>query len=227
MSKECVNCSHFSDWSYDDGTPICDYEDEQGNCGYEYCPYNDHAEIRNKGMKIEIDSGFMRDYIRHTIINTVEEKACNIATLEVQRIIDAETKESIRQKVKSKIDEKINSVVDRAFDEFLDGNIVVGGGFLSDTKSMTRREYIAKEIEKKLSDININKIKSTANEQAKVQIDVFTRNLREDINQNIKTYFDEATRQTLTENVVSMLMCNDTYKKLSDSMGRLLPQGDK
>ena len=205
LSKECEDCKYFEGWSWDDGMPICTHEDESGNKGAEYCPYNDQAMIRNKGMKIEIDSGFMSDYIRHTIENTIENNAYNIACSEVKRIIDDQMKESIRQKVNKKIDEKINSVIDRAFDEFLDGSILVGGSFLSEAETMTRRQYISKEIEKKLKSIDLGRIKTT----------------------NIKTYFDEATRQTLTENVVSMLMCNDTYKKLSDSMGRLLPQGNK
>ena len=227
MSKECEDCKYFEGWSWDDGMPICTHEDESGNKGAEYCPYNDQAMIRNKGMKIEIDSGFMSDYIRHTIENTIENNAYNIACSEVKRIIDDQMKESIRQKVNKKIDEKINSVIDRAFDEFLDGSILVGGSFLSEAETMTRRQYISKEIEKKLKSIDLGRIKTTAESEARTQIDKFAKDLQNRINLNIKTYFDEATRQTLTENVVSMLMCNDTYKKLSDSMGRLLPQGNK
>lgn len=179
MSKDCNSCDYCEGWCWDDGMPQCTYQDEaSGEKGYEYCPYNDQSTIKNNGMKIEIDSGFMSEYIRHTIQNTVDEKAINIAELEVQRIIDDQTKESIRQKVKSKIDEKINSIVDRAFDEFLDHTISVGGGFLSEAKTMTRREYIAKEIEKKLSDINVNKIKSIVDSETKYQIDGYTQKLR-------------------------------------------------
>jgi len=224
MSKECSKCDHFGGWSWDDGTPHCDYEDEQGCRGYEYCPYNDQAEIRNKGMKIEIDSQFMSDYIRHTIQNTVESKAESIASAEVKKIIDDEMREEIRTKVATKVDAKIDSVIDKAFNDFLDAEICIGG-FCS-SKKMTRRQYIAQEVESRLSKIDVGKIKYTAECEAAIQIDKFTKGLQKEINQNIKTYFDESTRQTLTENVVSMLMCSDTYKKLSDGMGRLLPQGE-
>lgn len=225
MSKDCNSCEYCSGWDWSDGTPQCSYEDESsGDRGYEYCPYNDQSTIRNNGMKIEIDSKFMSEYIRHTIQNTVESKADQIARAEVQSIIDDQMKEEIRKKVSANVDSKIDSVIDQAFNNFLDESILVGGGFLEASESMTRRQYIAKQVERKLSGMDVGKIRSAAESEAVIQVDKFTKGLQKEINQSIKTYFDEATRQTLTENVVSMLMCSDTYRKLSDGMGRLLPE---
>ena len=65
-----------------------------------------------------------------------------------------------------------------------------------------------------------------AEKEVKRGIDDFERKLKDEINAGIKTYFNTATRQILTDNVVSMLMCNDTYKKLSDSMQTFLPKNE-
>ena len=221
MSKRCEDCEYFNGYDYGDGTPCCDYENSSGDTGYEVCPFNDVASLRKNGINIEIDSGFMTDYIKHTIINTVENKACDIANREVAFIIDSTIKEEIRNKVKEKLDEKIEIEINNALDDFMNGEIHTGG--LYGDSTVTRKKYIANKIEERLSKIDIYSIKSMVENEASNQIDKFTRNLRNEINQSIKTLFDEATRTTLTDNVVSMLMSNDTYKRLSESMSSLLP----
>ena len=70
---------------------------------------------------------------------------------------------------------------------------------------------------------NIGKTVFLTREEAESAINTYDRKLRDEINAGIKQYFNAATREVLTENVVSMLMCNDTYKKLSDSMQTFLP----
>lgn len=221
MSKCCEDCEYFNGYNYDDGTPCCDYKNSSGDTGYEMCPFNDVTTLRKKGIKIEIDTGFMDDYIKHTIKNSVENEAHKIAINEVKSIIDNEVKENIRKKVVSKLDERLDQVIDNALNDFLNGEIYSGG--LYGGSLISRKQYIANVIEEKLKKIDSYSIKETAERTARNQIDSFTRQLKDDINSSIKTYFDDVTRSTLTDNIVSMLMCNDTYKKLADSMGRLLP----
>lgn len=222
MSKNCEDCEHFHGYDYSDGTACCDYEDANGEIGYEFCPYNDAASANNKGIKIEIDSGFMSEYIKHTISNTVESKAYEIACRQVKDIINDTIKEEIQSKVKKNLDEKIEALINDALTNFMDGEIHTGGLYGGTT--VTRKKYIADKIEDRLSKVSEYTIKSQVETEVKNQIDKFTRSIRDSINKSIKAYFDDATRAILTENVVSMLMCNDTYKKLSDSMGRLLPE---
>lgn len=224
MSKRCEDCEYFNGYDYDDGTPCCDYENSSGDTGYEVCPFNDVASLRKNGINIEIDSGFMTDYIKHTIKNSVESEAHKIATNEVKSIINSEVKENIRKKVVEKLDEKLDRVIDDALDDFLNGEIHSGG--LYGGSLISRKQYIASVIEDKLKKIDRYSIKETAESAARNQINDFTRQLKEDVNSSIKTYFDDVTRSTLTDNIVSMLMCNDTYKKLADSMGRLLPSSE-
>ena len=80
-------------------------------------------------------------------------------------------------------------------------------------------ELVEKALGKQL-DANM---RETAQREVKSAIDKFSRQLKDEINAGVKQYFDAATRQVLTENVVSMLMSNDTYRRLSESMTTFLP----
>lgn len=213
--KDCRDCEFFEGYDYSDGTPKCNNDG-----GYEACPFNDYTSIKNNGVKIEIDAGFMQDYIRHTLKNTIESTATSIATLEIKNLITDE----IKKKVLAEIDAQVKIAVSNAISEFMNTEITIGGGWYEPERKLTRSAYLAETMQNELnkkfkSDI----LKEYAVKEAKSAIDSYERKLRDEINAGIKTYFDAATRQTLTENVVSMLMCNDTYSKLSNSMQKFLP----
>ena len=220
--KECKQCEFFEGYDYSDGTPICTYE-ENGKCGYEYCPYNDCADAKKQGMRIEIDAGFMHDYILHTMKNTIENQAYSVAVNEVKSFVGGE----IKQKVIAETETQIKSVVEAQIADFMSKDIVIGGGWREPERTLTRQAYLAEVIEKELeARFKSDAIKSYAEAEVKKAINAFERKLKDEINAGIKTYFNEATRNILTENVVSMLMCNDTYQKLSNSMQKFLPTGD-
>lgn len=222
MSKDCKNCEYFHGWDYSDGTPCCNYENKAGDAGYGCCPYNDSATIKNNGIGVEIDTEFMSEYIKHTIINTVNDKAYQVAIDKVQSIINDEVQNAIRERVKTELDDRITDTINNSLNDFMNGSINIGGWY-GNEKLITRKQYIAQQIEEKLSKLDKDSIKSIAQKEATNEIDKFTRNLRNEINSEIKMCFDSATRQALTDNVVSMLMSNDTYKRLSESMSSLLP----
>ena len=213
--KDCRECEYCNGFDWEDGTPCCEYDG-----GYEKCPFNDVSDLKKEGIKIEIDTGFMSDYIRHTLKNTIESKAINIASNEVKNLVT----EDIRQRVKDEMGEQIEKVVSQSISEFMQKEITVGGGWSEPERKLTREQYLSETIENELKhQFKSDAIKSYAQKEVKSAIDKYDRNLRDEINAGIKTYFDTATREVLTQNVVSMLMSNDTYKKLSDSMQTFLP----
>ena len=213
--KECRECEYFEGWDYSDGTPHCTCDG-----GYEECPFNDQSNITNNGIKIEIDTGFMHDYIHHTLKNTIENNAYNVAKEEVKTIVT----EDLRQRIEDEIGEQIEKVVSESISEFMQREITVGGGWSEPERKLTREQYLAETIENELKNqFKSDAIKSYAQRTVKSAIDKYDRDLRDEINEGIETYFDKATREVLTQNVVSMLMCNDTYKKLSDNMQTFLP----
>lgn len=214
--KECKDCEFFNGYCYSDGTPLCDIEG-----GYEQCPYNDYVNTKKDGIKIEIDSGFMHDYIRHTMTNTIESEAYKIARQEIKSLVT----EEIKKKVLAEMDSQIKNVVSQCIEEFMNNEITIGGGWSDPERKLTRNQYLAETIEKELSKtFNGNALKSYAEREAKSAIDKYDKSLRDEINRGIKTYFDSATRDILTENVVTMLMCNDTYRKMSDGLKTFLPE---
>ena len=219
--KDCKECEFFEGYDYSDGTPRCSYS-EDGNCnGYEYCPYNDCSQVKNKGMKIEIDAGFMHDYILHTLKNTIEGTACTIARQEIKTIVN----DDIKKKVSAEIESQIKSVVEEEIQNFMSKDITIGGGWCEPERTLTRQQYLAETIENVLTHkFKSDAMKSYAEKEVEGAIRIFERKLKDEINASIKTCFNEATRQTLTDNVVQMLMCNDTYKRLADSMSNFLPE---
>ena len=218
--KDCKDCEFFEGYDYSEGTPRCSYS-EDGNCnGYEYCPYNDCSQVKNKGLKIEIDAGFMHDYILHTMKNTIEGKAHSVATKEIKSLINQDLKENIIAETKT----QIKSVVENQIAEFMSKDITVGGGWSEPERTITRQQYLAEtvknELEKKFKS---DAIKYYATREVENAINVFERKLKDEINAKIKTTFNEITRQTLTDSVVQMLMCNDTYSRLAENMNKFIP----
>lgn len=213
--KDCRECEYFKGWDYSDGTPNCEYEG-----GYTACPFCDEASTKKNGMKIEIEVDFLTDYIRHTLQNTAHSAAVSIAEREVRAIIDDTTKGA----VKKATEEAIRCQVDKQVAEYLAGDITIGGGWCEPQRTLPREQYMAELIQKELdANFRSNAIKSQISEIARAEIKRFAKGLRDDINRSIKECFNAATRQALTENVVSMLMSNDTYQRLSNSMNSFLP----
>lgn len=212
--KNCRDCGYFNGYNYNDGMPDC-----SNTGGFEDCPYNGETSVTQKGMKIEIDAGFMHDYIQHTISNTVQNEACRIATEEIKRIID----DDIRSKIRSTMEEAVAKCVNDEVDAFMQKEIVVGGGWREPERHLTREQYLGELVETELGKrFKSEEITRYAENAARKAIEDFSRKTKESINANVKTMFNDITRATLTENVVNMLMCSDTYKKLSDSMNRFL-----
>lgn len=217
--KDCKECDFFEGYDYSDGTPRCSYS-ENGCNGYEYCPYNDSTTVIKDGIKIEIDAGFMHDYILHTLKNTIESTACTIACKEVKSIINGD----IRNKVIAEVENQTKSLVEEEIKNFMAKDITIGGGWREPERTITRQQYLAETIEKELdSKFKHDALKSYAEKEVEGAIRTFERKLKDQINESINRCFNEATRQTLTDNVVAMLMCNDTYKRLSESMQSFLP----
>lgn len=213
--KECRECEYFNGYDYDDGTPYCDYDG-----GYEQCPYCDSTNIKQNGFKIEIDAGFLHDYIKHTLKNTIADKSVEIAASEIKSIVTKELKD----KVIDEMQEQIGQIVAKEINEFMQKEITIGGGWSEPQRTLTREQYLSDIVEKKLEEsFKSGGMQKYASNTTKSAIDKFNVALRDEINAGIKTYFSEATRQILTENVVSMLMSNETYQRLSNAMQTFLP----
>lgn len=91
-------------------------------------------------------------------------------------------------------------------DSFKDGKFITKekrsyGGY--DTKEISIKDYIDGEI-------NFSKIKK--------EIDAEVDSIRKDINRRIEKIFDSSTRQMLSDNVLKVLMANETYQKIQSNI---------
>lgn len=216
--KECRECDFFKGYDYSDGTPMCEYDD-----GYENCPYCDSANVKQSGFKIEIDAGFMHDYIVHTLKNTMKDKTDEIARQEIRCIITENMKEEVLGEMRA----QVTGMVSEELDSFMQKEIKVGGGWAEEERTLTRTQYLSELIEDALGKrFKKDELLRQAENAARNAIDKFESGLRNEINEGIKKYFDQATRQILTDNVVSMLMSSETYKRFEASMQNFLPGGD-
>ena len=218
----CKDCEYFNGYDYEDGTPNCHYMTETGNIGYDNCPYNNETDIMKKGINIEIDAGFMSDYIKHTISNTISLEAAERTRETIAHIVNSELKEDILSEAKRQISE----IISKEIADFMAKDITVGGGWNEPSRTISRNDYLSECVANQMEEqINTrNGLKRYAENEVNSAIDKFGRKLKDEINAEIKNYFNEATRQVLTSNVVSMLMDNETYKRLSDSMQHFLPE---
>lgn len=57
--------------------------------------------------------------------------------------------------------------------------------------------------------------------EVKAYLDKEVDKLRQEINKNIKTTFDESTRNMLSQSVLNILMANDTYKKIESNIASI------
>lgn len=213
--KNCEKCEFYGGYDYDYDTEICTHEGGDANC-----PFNDISSLKNNGIKIEIDAGFMHEYIRSTLKNTIESETICVARNEIKNLVAEEMKQEILEEMRS----QIKDVISKAISDFMKKEITIGGTWIEPERKMTREQYLGETIESELKfRFDEDAIKRYAENRVREGIDKYNDSLRDEINAGIKTYFNAATREILTENVVSMLMCNDTYKKLSENIQNFLP----
>lgn len=212
--KDCEKCEYCEGIDYYDGTPNCTCEG-----GASSCPYNDSGDISKNEFKITLDFPDVNDYIKHTVENTVERAIYNIIDKYVRETVRSE----IEQAAKVYAEKSLEKAVDDEIKAYMQKDITIGDCWSSSKRTLSRNDYLSEFTAKAVeSGLSSEKIAKTVTDYCGTTINKLVRNLKEDINFKIKEMFDETTKKALSENVVTMLMAGDTYKKLSDSMGRIL-----
>lgn len=210
--KDCENCEHskyYSDVGYDCGLD----EDEP-------CPYNDEADVKLDGINIVIDAGRMEQYIRNTIRNTVEKTAREVAEREIRGFITDE----IRRATQEAVEASVARIIDEEIARYFAGAMTVGGDWRHPARTVGRLQYMQEVITNTLDDrLKNNPIGRVCEDQARRLFQNWCDKLKRDINDGIKDVFTDTMRQTLTDNVVNLLMSNETYSRLVGSVQRMIP----
>lgn len=212
--KDCENCKYCNGFDYDDGTPNCTCEGGMGGC-----PYNDEGKVKEEEFKITLDIPNITDYIKHTVKNTVDNAVRDMIEDCVKKMV----KEKIEDTAEAYVEESLKKVVDDEIKAYMQKEITIGGGWREPERKLSRNEYLAECTAKVIDEkLNPEKVTDMVRNYCQRTIDDNVERLKVAVNTGIKTQFDETTRKALSDNVVSMLMAGDTYKRLSDSMERIL-----
>ena len=211
---DCERCRHFE--GYDDDQVVCEYS--------EHCIYEDEPgkAFEMEGIKIQMDATYMLRGIVHEVRESVLNDTRKIAEKMLNEIITDKMKEEIIVQMK----EAVSDVIHAELDKFMKKTIKTGGGWKEPLREITREEYLAELVSSKLEDALSDKgIAQIVNDRASKQIRDFTEGTKRHINNQLSKVFNDSIRAQLSENIIQLLLANDTYKKLQQSMTNLIPAG--
>ena len=187
-------------------------------------------------MKVTIDMENLDNIVEQVLKENVEE------------VINDKIYDSVKQFVTSYFDREIKDIVQEKANEAMtsyveeyikNSTITVGGGLYSkeEAKVYTIEEYIKKELADRLTEGNLkiltndryDKCKTVTFEEfiknsfdaeslVKKELESFMDKIRKDINNKVNDTFNDTTKTMLSETVFNVLMKNDTFSKLNDSV---------
>lgn len=170
------------------------------------------------------------------------------AKINTAKAIEMAIQEVARTKVDEVLDGKIEEIVNVSIGKYVNeylstAKIRIGGGWGSDiVEEYTAEEYLRKQI-KEVFDNQKFKTKYrnrwgnweekevtfqeyfqgyfSAEDIVKPYIDKMAKEIKENVNNKVRTVFDEAMKNTLAENVFAIVSASDTYKSISNSLKML------
>lgn len=184
------------------------------------------TEFNWKDLKIEFDVQNFAMGIANEVKRTLKKE------------IIAELKKSILDGLKDDIRQNIATMSEEIVREVYENEKVVIGGWGEEKHEITVKQYLLNGIRDSFKDgkfiykkensygrmetkeisikdyidgeINFSKIKR--------DIDAEVDGIRKDINRRIEEIFDSSTRQMLSDNVLKVLMANETYQKIQSNI---------
>lgn len=174
------------------------------------------------------------DNLANLVEKTINENLENI----IKTQVDAMISDSI-QKSKDTISERVNEKVSAIVDEYIsNATISVGGGWKEEPKTYTIEEYIKAEIADRIESgkflvkdrYNSDTYKTFTefitdkfNVDAKIQKELtsFMTQVQKDIDKNVADMFNTTTQAALSSSILNLLMQNDTFLNMQDSVKRI------
>lgn len=171
----------------------------------------------------------------------VENFAKGIATAvkkTLKKEIIAELKKSILEDLKDDIQKNIATMSEEIVREVYENEKIVLGGWGEEKKEISIKQYLLNRIRDSFKDgkfitkrkdrwgdveteeVSIQQYINSKIDFSAIQKDVDREidRMRKDINSRIKDIFDSSTRQMLSDNVLQVLMANETYQKIQSNI---------
>ena len=183
-------------------------------------------------MKLTLDLENLEQLVK----DVLEENLNSVIEQEVRNVITTEVNESAQEIIETVVHEKLESYVN---DYIKTATVSVGGGWDSPPVTYTVEEYIKQQISEvfrsgKLKAKNrYGEYKDTvtfeefierefdANAYVQKAMESFAKNLKNDINKNVSTMFNQTTQAALSSVVMNLLSNNATFMDMQLTMKRI------
>jgi hypothetical protein len=184
-------------------------------------------------MKVNIEMNNLELLIQEAMSKNIETVIKDEVNKTINKTIEKETKGVVDEIVQMKMNEFVKEYIEKAV-------ITVGGGFYSkeEAQTYTVEQYIRKELADVLSSksLKVKKndryndsyesisfeefIKRSFNpeEIVRKELTKFIDDTKKEINQKINDTFTSVTKNMLSETVFNVLMKNDTFVQLNNSI---------
>lgn len=191
-----------------------------------------------RSVKVEYDMEELFVGIKEAVKEELRPEIANEIKAEIKADITSQVVEQLKEMVPVKVEDWLVEILR---DIYENTTVKVGGGWDKEPEEHTIKQFVTKEIKDSLGEGKVRiktkdrygdyetqeiaftdwvtkecvspEIKKYFAEQMKI-----TKN---EINKKVKEVFDESTRSMLSENVMSILMANDTYKKIQGNIASI------
>lgn len=188
-------------------------------------------------MKVTIDLENLESIVKGTIETNIE----TVVKEQVEKVV----KKTIENLAKKTIDKAVSENFERFVEEYIKTTIIKVGGnsYWDDSTSeeFTVEQYIKRELKARLEsktlrtkkkgskssysddfeDVTFNEYIDRTfnfNEMITKDIDKFMDGIRKNVNETMKKTFDDSAKNMLSNSVLNILSCNETYQKIESNI---------
>lgn len=193
-------------------------------------------------MKLAIEL----ENLEKNVQDVLEQNATDVIKNCVFEMIRNEVNEVVKETISLEVNNNITSYVR----EYLTTTTIkVGGGFYDkkEEETFTVDQFIKKEIadcmqsktlttrkRDRYGDCKTNTVsfeefiknEFDIEEDVRCMLSSFMKEVRNDVNKKIENQFNEATKQTLSDNILTLLSKNDTFVKIQDNIKSIANRKD-
>lgn len=179
----------------------------------------------------KLNISFDMENMAKGIVTAVKAELKDTLKQEIMRDIRNEIVNEIKEDIKTNTFQIVQDIMKNIYETEI---IKVGGGWKEEPKQYTMKEYVIEQVKEAIVNNTASKNGSYSERtfsdwftskcvdpEIKRIIDNEINMVRKDINSKVKNMFDTSTKEMLSGAVLSVLMANETYKKIEDGVARI------
>lgn len=193
------------------------YCEDEDYVEMEYEIENIKKEENEKILELKCDVEVLKNQIVNEIKYKVKDMVINEITADVKKeIITNDFQDMLRESIQKLLIEEANKI----FDE----GIKITNSWGEETETKTFRDLIKEKVKEELnrsgwrgdtySEKFRNKVEGTIKSEIENQMEEISKNVKS----NIENVFNDVTKRELSDSMFNLLMQNETYQKLNNSI---------